>query len=326
MNDNSKFFKIGMFVIVATTILVVGLIIFGAGEFLDKEFYCETYFSESVQGLNIGSSVKYKGMDIGSVESIKNASSKYDKNSQYILVIFSVNDNAIFDRSEKGIQRIIGKGLRVKLGLQGLTGAAYIDTDFIEKDKINDLPFSWKPEHPYIPSTISTITRLTDSISKIVEGVESINIHSLANDLATLLKTLDTKINNMETEEILESTLTLVQNVNKIVADAEKPLSVFIGDLEKAGKDVKIAAKDTKTMIRNLDTSLSGISPAVQQFNKACAQINETVYFRKHDLEIIFNNLKTMSANLEQLSENLKTYPGSIIYSSPPEKQSKIKD
>ena len=130
----------------------------------------------------------------------------------------------------------------------------------------------------------------------------------------------------MNTEQILDSTLTLVQSAGKIVADAEKPLSVFLSDLEQAGKDVKIAANDTKAMIRNLDNSLSGISPAVEQFNKACAQINEIVYFKKHDLEIIFNNLKIMSANLEQLSEDLKTYPGSIIYSSPPGKQSEVKN
>ncbi|MCD4743851.1 MAG: MlaD family protein [Desulfobacteraceae bacterium] len=318
MNDNSKFFKIGVFVITATFILITGLIIFGAGEFFDKKFYCETYFDESVQGLNIGSSVKYKGMDIGSVESIESSANTYDQDSQYILVLFSINNNAMFAKSKKGIEEIVKQGLRVKLGMQGLTGAAYIEADYIEKSKLSDPSISWEPENPYIPSTTSTITRLTDSISRIVEGIESIQFHSLANDLATLLKTLDTKISNMHTEQILDSTLTLVQNAGRIVNNAEKPLSGFLNDLEQAGKDVKIVAKDTKTLIQNLDNSLSGVSPAVKQFKEACKQVNETVYFRKHDLEIMFDHLKKMSANLEELSEDLKTYPGSIIYSSPP--------
>jgi len=320
MNDKNKFFKIGLFVIVSTTLLIAGLIIFGAGEFFDKKFYCETYFNESVQGLSIGSSVKYKGMDIGSVESIQNATSKYDKNCQYILVLFSVNDNAIFKKSKNSIKRIVDKGLRVKLGLQGLTGAAYIDADFLDKDKINDLEISWEPEYPYIPSATSTITRLTDSISKIVEGLESINLKSLATDLATLLKTLDTKIKNMETEEILGNTLELVSSASRIVNNAEKPLARFVADLEEAGSNVKFAAKDTKKMIRNIDNSLSGVSSAIDQFNKACEQVNETVYLRKHDLKIILESLKTMSANLEEVSENLKTYPGNVIYGSPPKK------
>ena len=318
MNDNSKFFKIGVFVIAATFILVTGLIIFGVGEFFDKKFYCETYFTESVQGLNIGSEVKYKGMDIGSVETITSAASVYDQDNQYILVVFSINDNAIFAKSKKGIEEIVRNGLRVKLGLQGLTGAAYIEADYIKKSKISDLTVSWEPENPYIPSTTSTITRLTESISKIVEGIESIKFHALANDLATLLKTLDTKINNLETEELLGSALTLVQSASRIVNNAEKPLSGFVKNLEQVGKDVKIVAKDTKTLIRNLDNSLSGVSPAVKQFQEACKQVNETVYFRKHDLEIMFDHLKKMSANLEELSEDLKTYPGSLIYGSPP--------
>ncbi len=320
MNDNNKFFKIGLFVIVGMCILITGLMIFGAGEFFDKKFYCETYFDNSVQGLNIGSSVKYKGMTIGSVESISSTASKYRQDSQYILVVFSIDDQQGFIVTKKEAVKAVKNGLRVKLGMQGLTGAAYIEADFIEKDKIQDLPISWEPENPYIPSVISTIARLTDSISKIVDGVESINIQSLAKDLATLLKTLDSKINNMETEDILDNTLTLVQNVNRIVNNAEKPLTAFIKDLGQAGKDVKMAARDTKTIIHNLGSSLSGVSPAVQQFNKACTQVNEIVYFKKHDLEIIFNNLKIMSANLEQLSEDLKTYPGSVIYGSPPKK------
>ncbi|MCP3900363.1 MAG: MCE family protein [Desulfobacteraceae bacterium] len=320
MNDNNKFFKIGIFVISATIILIIGLIIFGAGEFFDKKFYCETYFDGSVQGLNIGSSVKYKGMEVGSVELIKSAASEYSNDSQYIYVLFSINDNGTFDRSEKLIEKLVKDGLRVKLALQGLTGGAYIEADYIEKNKIQDIPISWEPENPYIPSATSTIRRLTESISKIVEGLESINMQSLANDLAILLKTLDTKITKMNTEQILESTLTLVQSASKIVADAEKPISVFLNDLEHVGKDVKVAAKNTKAMIRNLDNSLSGISPAVKQFEEACKQVNETVYFRKHDLEIILDDLKKMSANLEELSENLKTYPGSLIYGSPPEK------
>ena len=318
MNDNSKFFKIGIFVIGATSIFIVGLIIFGLGDFFEKKFYCETYFDGSVQGLNIGSSVKYKGMEIGSVESIKSAASRYSPDSQYIFVLFSINDIAAFNKSKKGIEELVKKGLRVKLGLQGLTGAAYIEADYIEKNKPAALPISWNPENPYIPSTTSTITRLTDSISKIVEGVEAINIQALANDLATLLKTLDTKINDIETEEILGSTLKLVNSASRIVTNAEKPLTGFVNNLEQAGKDIKVAVKDIKTLIGNVDESLSGVSPAVKQFNKACAQINETVYFKKHDIGIILDNLKKMSANLEEMSENLKTYPGSIIYSSPP--------
>ena len=129
---------------------------------------------------------------------------------------------------------------------------------------------------------------------------------------------MDTKINDIETEEILGSTLKLVNSASRIVTNAEKPLTEFVNNLEQAGKDVKVAVKDIKTLIRNVDNSLSGVSPAIGQFSKACAQINETVYFKKHDIGIILDNLKKMSANLEELSEDLKTYPGSIIYNSPP--------
>ena len=67
MTQKTNYFKLGLFVILAFALTAAMLIALGAGQFLKTETLAETYFNESVQGLNIGSEVKYKGVIIGAV-------------------------------------------------------------------------------------------------------------------------------------------------------------------------------------------------------------------------------------------------------------------
>ena len=72
MDTKINFFKIGLFVIV----LIVSLlfVVFWLGKFgFEKKKFDEytIYFKESVSGLNIGSSIKYKGFEGGNVCEIR---------------------------------------------------------------------------------------------------------------------------------------------------------------------------------------------------------------------------------------------------------------
>lgn len=52
------------------------IIILGAGN-LSKNLILETYFDESIQGLDVGSIVKFRGVKIGTVKEITFVQDKY---------------------------------------------------------------------------------------------------------------------------------------------------------------------------------------------------------------------------------------------------------
>jgi ABC-type transporter Mla subunit MlaD len=60
-------FEVGVFVIVTTVVAIAGAIWLGASRFFEKTEPYVTYFSESVQGLDPGSAVKYRGVPGGHV-------------------------------------------------------------------------------------------------------------------------------------------------------------------------------------------------------------------------------------------------------------------
>ena len=68
MNENkANFAKIGFFVLAGAALIVLAIGIAGARTFNKKVVEAETYFAESVTGLDLGSPVKYRGVPVGEV-------------------------------------------------------------------------------------------------------------------------------------------------------------------------------------------------------------------------------------------------------------------
>ncbi len=74
---NKSYFKVGIFVLISFSVLVGFMIIFTAGSLFQRTLRLETYFDESVQGLDIGSPVKHRGVKVGTVQEITFVQNEY---------------------------------------------------------------------------------------------------------------------------------------------------------------------------------------------------------------------------------------------------------
>lgn len=163
MSEKANSFKLGLFIITGFLLVVVALAVLGAGDFFKQEFLAETCFDSSVQGLDIGSPVKYRGISIGRVKSIGCAARVYHEKSDYVLVVMALDPdmfpgawNASMDVA---LKQAVAEGLYVQLAIQGLTGTAFLEMDYGQIPRQNRLEFPWKPKHLYVPSEPSTITK-----------------------------------------------------------------------------------------------------------------------------------------------------------------------
>ena len=67
---SKSYFRFGLFVILGLLLIVTAVIVFGAGKFLKKKIIIESYFDQSVQGLEVGAPLKFQGVQIGNVREI----------------------------------------------------------------------------------------------------------------------------------------------------------------------------------------------------------------------------------------------------------------
>ncbi len=240
-----NYFRIGSFVVTGITILIIALIVFGSGKLFKKTVYVETYFNESVQGLTIGSAVKYRGMEIGHVKAISFVSQIYENgnslgksniSSRYIYVKMAITSDILTNSSAKNLQfsltQEIKDGLRIKLALQGLTGNAYLELDYLNPRTNPPLTISWKPKDYYIPSSPSVLSEFGENLSTILDSLKQVNF----NEFFTNIQNLATSTNQVmrKADAILEKNKQQVtdaaSNLRNFSEQAKTyPSSIFFG-------------------------------------------------------------------------------------------------
>lgn len=244
-NRETNYFRIGSFVIVGLTLLIMAIIVFGSGKLFKKTTYIETYFNESVQGLSIGSPVKYRGMQIGEVKSINFVNEIYDHgnslgetkiSSRYIYVKMAITANLFQETSQTNLKETLEKeishGLRIKLALQGLTGNAYLELDYLNPNTNPPLAITWKPEDYYIPSAPSVLSEFGENLSAILDSLKKVNF----NELFTNIQNLSTSTNQVmqKVDALLEKNQQqasdVINNLNTFSEQAKNyPSSIFFG-------------------------------------------------------------------------------------------------
>ena len=153
MATEARKFRVGLFVIAAIVIGVSAAIWLGASRYLADESLAVTYFSESVQGLDPGAAVKYRGVPAGRVERIGIA-----PDGDLIQVTMSINrkyDDLLFK----------DPSLRAQLQLSGITGLRYVEIDRHSGDALLNAPtLSFTPDYPLIPSTPSQFKAIQEAL------------------------------------------------------------------------------------------------------------------------------------------------------------------
>jgi len=98
---------IGAFVAGAVVLSVVAVIMFSSGRYFHKTYRFVLFFSSSVNGLRVGALVKFRGVEVGSVEDIQ---LQLDTNTQvqHIPVIIEVDPDHSEHDHDDHTQRYAG--------------------------------------------------------------------------------------------------------------------------------------------------------------------------------------------------------------------------
>ena len=128
---------IGAFVVGAVVLAVAAIVLFGSGKFFQKTEPWLTFFHGSVKGLNVGSPVVFRGVQIGQVTDIIVG---FDASKLEVLipVFFEVDPEKFKDIGSPAEteelemhKALIDRGMRTQLQIQSLvTGQLLINVDF----------------------------------------------------------------------------------------------------------------------------------------------------------------------------------------------------
>ena len=347
MSAQANFFKIGLFVIGATVALAALLVMLGAGKLFQSKLVMETYFDESVQGLELGSKVKYRGVIVGEVKSIGFSYTRYQLDKpmserlRYVMVEATILPRLIGGRAGAGdltrgdaVKAEIEKGLRVRLAPQGITGTSYLEIDYVDPKTNPILPISWEPDNLYIPGARSTVTQFVAAASDIVERLRRIDIDATVANLNRLLVTTNNRIEAVDSGKISDQTKQVLAKVETKLDQLPmeqigKDGAALLAELRQSNQKLAAILDDPawKQLPGNADAAAAGarklvedpnVASTIAHLQRTLARLDRIVGGGEADLSTTLANLRQISDNLRELTENAKRYPSGVILGGPP--------
>jgi phospholipid/cholesterol/gamma-HCH transport system substrate-binding protein len=290
--EKFSYFKIGIFVISAVVIGIIGVVVLGVGTIFQKKSIVETYIDESVQGLDVGSPVKFRGVPVGRVEQISLTSAEYATRREYVLVRVSISSNIlpfpVNDPRSPQLKQALDRGFRIRIAPQGLTGVAYLEADYLEPERNPPLEIDWQPEYPYIPSTRSRITQLSEAVERILRNFSDI-------DIAQLSQTIDKSI-------VAITKLAENANLDKIGAQANALLS----ELRATNRQINtpVSKPELKTAVADVSASAGRTRQIIERAEKPINQMLTDLPQATESLNRLVKRLDAAANDLPQTSES----------------------
>lgn len=298
MSEKASQLRIGIFVVLGVAILFGALFLFGIRSAFEPTYTLETYVSDNVDGLSVGSVVKLRGVTVGKVTEIGFSWNMYEVIQPAVVVVrFKVKQHIspeMFRKDfDEALKTVVASGLRATVQGQGITGTSVIALQTMDPKQYPPLTFPWKPDYPYIPSAPSQFGQILASIDKTLQNLSQLDIQrvvlSLDKTLASASQALD-RIAEIDVQGIstgavgvLTEATTAIRQVEGLIGDARTTLqSMKLGGVgENANRliddlDARLAVLLDRLGaidVRSLNDTLAGTREAAQSLNEVLDEL-----------------------------------------------------
>jgi len=343
MEEGKRHFRLGLFVVVCLATLAAVLFLLGGRKLFRPTFTFETYFNESVAGLEIGAPVRFRGVPLGQVSEILTSAAAYegdvplDKRREYIVVRAKVNLSAAeAEQMQRDAVELAKRGLRAQTQLAGITGQQYLAMDFLDPAKHPPLEFQWTPKYTYVPSAPSLTGEIIANAQAFLASLNEADIKTLGRNLNSLLVDLDKKVNEVPVAELSAQVHDVLKNANAAIVRIDRilataPIDRTLQKIDSASTrlDALLADPGLKQTVDNaaaisarvrkladdgdLDRMVKGIIDAAER-------LDSLVGDNQYDVHVIVQDLRVTAGNLRALSDAVKRNPAGVLLGGPPDK------
>jgi ABC-type transporter Mla subunit MlaD len=320
MEEAKRYGRLGAFVVASVCILVAAVFLLGGRRWFQPTFMFETYFDQSVAGLDVGAPVRFRGVPLGHVAAILTSAATYeqsvplDQRRRYIVVRVEVNTSAREAmQMRQDVKALAAAGLRAQTQLAGITGDQYLALDFLDPKKYPPLQFDWTPRYTYLPSAPSSTGEIISNLQTFLGSLNEADIKTLGHSLNTLVTDLDTKLDEVPVTELAATLQHALIKADGTLTSVDQLLTDPA--LKQTIDNVAVISGHVRSITDNGD-----LDRLVQQLDDASGRLNVLLQDNQYDVRGIVEDLRTTASNVRALSENLRRYPAGVLVGGPPEK------
>ena len=310
MTTATNHWKLGLFIVAGAVLTFATAGWFGHRSLNPDVGRYVSYFDESVQGLEVGSPIKFRGVTIGAVGMIDVA-----PDHRHVEVASDLNIAALSrlgldvaaGPSTPGIAKKLEQAidLRAQLAAAGVTGVKFLQLDFftVADNPRPELPFP--VPHNYIPATSSTMKDLEISLTGAMNDLPKITAQ-----LTTVLDGIDRLLSELNDGKLTTQLLAVLAGTRDLLAAANSKLA----EVEPA----KISAQLEETLSRiNLILARvdgdKGLLRSVERASNAFGDTARTADGLGSQFETSMRSVDQAAQSIRKLADALEQEPDMLV-------------
>jgi paraquat-inducible protein B len=261
--------SIGLFIVTGVALGVIGLLLFSSSKLFTRTRDCIVYFNESLNGLNEGAPVKYRGVTIGSVKRVM-VRFNQATNDYAMPVIIQLEEKLIRERmgddsmevfTESAMTERIHWGLRASLQSESLvTGVLYIE--------VRPNPNAPPPVYHQLKKIYPELPSEPTQIQQLMQNLASLDIKSIETNVNTLLVRLDSTVGRLNMSEINQGITNLLGSIDRLITSPE--ITNDLVAVRTTLDQYRLLGEKLNTRVDPLADSLTN---SLAEANRALAQI-----------------------------------------------------
>ncbi len=309
MEPKVNYILVGSFMVFLGAAVLMGILWLGKTDYRGSYDRYEAYMKESVAGLSVDSTVKYRGVDVGRVKTI------------------ALNPN---NPEEVLLTMDIVRGTPVKtdtiavLETQGLTGLATVNLTGGSRDA-PALQAGEGQAYPVIKTGPSLFYRLDEAVTRLLseEG------------LAQLLADLDTaakgaaKVLDDDNRTMLKRTIKDLSDVAQTIAAHKAQIELTLnGAARSADNLVKLTSSlnaEVPILIAGINKSVAALGAATEELARTSKTVGAVVNEARPELQqftgrtlpeagLLVTELRQLTGTLTRVARELEREPSSLVF------------
>ena len=309
-------------------LLVAMILFFGSSSLLSQSTRFILFFDQSVNGLNVGSSVKFRGVPVGSVERILIRAEGQRAESNAIPVIIKI-DHARVERDlglkaqsldPESIQEWLDKGLLARLSLESfITGQLFVEFS-VDPNKVADYQTQLTDVKGLveIPTQGSPLDEITADTGRLIANLGAIDVPRLNENINTVLEQMSSVLEGVDARGMSHRVTEAAQTVTEVVgsanfrdsvAEMHQAFASINETVQSYNLDSGRMGQTIETWSAHIEKTLDGLDQLVSQTNGLLDPRSEMLYEWQNTLR----ELSHAAQSVRALTEYLERNPNALI-------------
>jgi phospholipid/cholesterol/gamma-HCH transport system substrate-binding protein len=296
--------------------IVAAVLVFGSGRFFRTHYDFVCFFEGDLNGLKIGAPVKFRGVPIGAVTSIRLGLAPEEGAVRtgvigiHLPVVFELDQNQLVSKGitigmlePAMLDQLIKQGLRAQLQVESiLTGLLFIDIDLHPGTPMKLVLDPRTSRYQEIPTIPTTIEQVQQGAMRALSELDRIDFAGMSHSIRDASDSIKDFARSQSLKDSINSLTVAAGNLSKAsiaIRDAANNVNTKIdplaASLQKTSDDVDQAIQQVKVTLGDVHTTIAPDSPVTYQLTATLKEMSEA------------------SRSLRELTDYLQRNPSALV-------------